>query len=52
MMSPSPSFDEEESCFSGEQSVQIHIVGDILIGKLNFQGLFSCLVPLETVCET
>lgn len=52
-MSPSPSLDEEESYFSGEQSVQIHIVedilivGDILRGKLDFQLLTSCLVPLE-----
>lgn len=52
-MSPPPSLDEEESYFSGEQSVQIHIVedilivGDILRGKLDFQLLTSRLVPLE-----
>lgn len=52
-MSPSSSLDEEESYFPGEQSVQVHIVEDILIvgyilrGKLDFQLLISCLVPLE-----
>lgn len=46
MMSPCPSLDEEESCFSGEQSVQIHIVGEHPHRQTQFPGFVLMLGAL------